>query len=373
MIGIKRRLNLWIYHVIGVLICVTNLYFGWYSEYCYRSNSEELCLISNFALVLTLGYSCLLWSKERSNYGYIVIFAQLILIVILNPLFPFDEAQIRIALILTIPILLAAIRYRQAILLNTSRMPVIFSTEKHGQSESGISSVHVQPDVDVVLDRPTNPQSIKRPLRCVGINICKIAIIAATILALALVYNLMIKIAQTSIAARHVANIFAPAFWIPIIALINKLYGPRSRRIAYTVFLVMLPISILVECGQQHEAQLLGYMDKADGLFLFVSKLIGIVWVLAVLRQHRTAKVEPGSKSLDPPIEQVTNPISQPSAMSTVNDHTQSCPTCGQFYRLENNSMAPKHICCSGAKMEVLTPDQQSNDDTRFMPPSMRA
>jgi hypothetical protein len=147
MIGITRKLNLWVFHIIGVLICVTNLYFGWYEDYAGYSNSEEPRLISNFALMLALAYSSLLWSRERSNYGYLVIFAQLVLIVIFNPIFPFPETQLKIALILTIPVLLAAIRYREVILLTGSIASPITSTEKARQGEPGNIHLPDQPGV----------------------------------------------------------------------------------------------------------------------------------------------------------------------------------------------------------------------------------
>lgn len=147
MIAITRKLSLWVFHVIGVIICVTNLYFGWYEDYSHSSSSKELCLISSFALMLVLGYSCLLWSRERSNYGYIIVFAQIILIVILNPIFPFDEAQLKIAFILTIPVLFAAIRFRQVTLLATSGTSKITSTEKVAQAKPGVSHLPVQPGV----------------------------------------------------------------------------------------------------------------------------------------------------------------------------------------------------------------------------------
>ena len=134
------------------------------------------------------------------------------------------------------------------------------------------------------------PSGAREAASAVGKHIGKLLILFLSIILLGALFAFVTRIGQTNIEARIFVNLFLPAFWIPIINLIHKLYGPKGRKIAFVVFLVMVSIGLLGEYGTLQKARVFSYITPSQIGWALLAKLFGILWVIGVLNGERNTK-----------------------------------------------------------------------------------
>jgi len=157
-------------------------------------------------------------------------------------------------------------------------------------------------------------------LKKIGIHTGKCVIVFVVLVIVGNIYLFVCKSCESSLTARGLVNIVLPAVWIPIAATLGLLYGSRAKKIAYRIFIVMIPISFLSECGQMHDSRILGQSESIDWLFPFVGKVLGFIWVLAVLKprnkdavpQTVTPATEAGT-----PVNQSENQDGNPACLAS--------------------------------------------------------